>query len=130
MPTMSVIVCLLDGCIGCLRREEAAVATAIHGELKLLCREAQENGDFAECFWLCAQCCRSLESVQSLRVTAELLTTINRLYEDTILRMAASLQSICSDFEEAQYCKAGRCVLGNRSDKRRLKSLDNSKPCT
>jgi hypothetical protein len=29
----------------------------------LLCREAQEEGEYAEAFWLCAQCIKSMEEL-------------------------------------------------------------------
>ena len=36
------------------------------------CREAQEEGEFAEAFWLCAQCIRSMEELgEGLRVAQE-----------------------------------------------------------
>ena len=35
----------------------------------LLCREAQEEGEYAEAFWLCAQCIKSMEELgEGLRV--------------------------------------------------------------
>lgn len=69
------------------------------------CREAQENGDYAAAFLLCAEGCRILESLQSLSVTGELFASVNRLYADTISRLEAALSSTCADFEATQYSK-------------------------
>ena len=69
-------------------------------------RDAQENGEYAACFWLCAECCKHLETLQTLSVTGEIFTSINRLYADTISRLEFALSSTCAEFEAAQYCKA------------------------
>ena len=73
-------------------------------------REAQENGDYAAAFLLCAEGCRLLETLQNLSVTGELFASINRLYADTISRLEAALSSTCADFEASQYCKVDRTM--------------------
>lgn len=73
-------------------------------------REAQENGDYAAAFLLCAEGCRLLETLQNLSVTGELFASINRLYADTISRLEAALSSTCADFEALQYCKVDRTM--------------------
>lgn len=73
----------------------------------MLCREAQDNGDYARAFWLCASCCRTMQSVASLKVAQQLNATINHLYEDTISRLEGALQSVCNDFRHEQYTKVG-----------------------
>lgn len=58
-------------------RLQAAVAaasppTTIHPFAPLKHREAQENGEYAEAFWLCAQCVRSMEELgDGLRVAQQ-----------------------------------------------------------
>ena len=71
----------------------------------LLYRDAQDNGEYARAFWLCAECCRSMEDVASLKVAQQLNATINQLYEETIQRLEAALQSVCNDFHSKQYLK-------------------------
>ena len=72
------------------------------------CREAQENGNYAAAFLLCAEGCRLLETLQNLSVTGELFASVNRLYADTISRLEAALSSTCADFEATHYCKVRR----------------------
>lgn len=74
-------------------------------EVYLRCREAQEEGDYAACFLLCAEICKLLETMQKLSATGELFASINRLYADTVARLEATLSSTCADFEEVQYSK-------------------------
>ena len=71
----------------------------------MLCREAQDNGEYARAFWLCAECCKSMEDVASLRVAQQLNATINQLYEETIQRLESALQSVCNDFHSKPYLK-------------------------
>ena len=75
--------------------------------MAVLCRAAQDNGEYARAFWLCAECCKSMEDVASLKVAQQLNATINQLYEETIQRLEAALQSVCNDFHSKQYMKVG-----------------------
>lgn len=68
-------------------------------------RSAQEDADYTTCFWLCAQCCESLENLDDLKAAEELLKSVNKLYEDSLRRMQSALNTICSDFDDSQYCK-------------------------
>lgn len=81
-----------------------------------LCRGAQDNGEYAKAFWLCAECCKSMENVASLKVAQQLNGTINQLYEETIQRLEGALQSVCNDFHANQYVKVKTtyklCVVG------------------
>ena len=62
------------------------------------CREAVDSGEYAAAFWLCAQCCKSMEDLQRLKVSQQLNHTINKLYEDTLSRLEGALQVACADF--------------------------------
>ena len=73
--------------------------------LEWACRDAQDNGEYAKAFWLCAECCRTMETVASLKVAQQLNATINQLYEDTISRLEGALQAVCNDFRSEQYMK-------------------------
>ena len=77
----------------------------------VVCRDAQDNGEYAKAFWLCAECCKSMEDVSSLKVSQQLNSTINHLYEETIQRLEGALQSVCNDFHANQYIKVGPCVF-------------------
>lgn len=46
-----------------------------------------------------------MENVASLKVAQQLNATINQLYEETIQRLEAALQSVCNDFHSKQYLK-------------------------
>lgn len=82
-----------------------SMAFSIKQQPWLLYRDAQDNGEYARAFWLCAECCRSMENVASLKVAQQLNATINQLYEETIQRLEAALQSVCNDFHSKQYLK-------------------------
>lgn len=69
------------------------------------CRAAQENGEFAGSFWLCAQCARALAPLSDLLVTPELTATVSALYEETVARLESSLQTVCADFQPDPYAK-------------------------
>ena len=77
----------------------------------LVCREAQDNGDYARAFWLCAECCNTMASVASLKVAQQLNDTINQLYQDTISRLEGALQAVCNDFRPDQYAKVSLLSL-------------------
>ena len=68
-------------------------------------REAQENGEYAAAFWLCARCCKSLEALEGLSVTQELLQRINGMYQDTLHRLEAALAACCADFQAPVYAQ-------------------------
>ncbi len=68
-------------------------------------RSSQENGEFAGCFWLCAQCAKALEPLSALLVTLELTGTVGALYEETVARLESSLQTVCADFQPDPYAK-------------------------
>lgn len=70
------------------------------------CRAAQENGEFAGSFWLCAQCARALAPLSYLLVAPELTATVTALYEETVARLESSLQTVCADFQADPYAKA------------------------
>ena len=70
------------------------------------CREALDSGEYAAAFWLCAQCCKSMEDLQRLKVSQQLNHTINKLYEDTLSRLEGALQVACADFQAETYQKA------------------------
>ncbi len=70
------------------------------------CREAVDSGEYAAAFWLCAQCCKSMEDLQRLKVSQQLDHTINKLYEDTLSRLEGALQVACADFQAESYQKA------------------------
>ena len=46
-----------------------------------------------------------MENVAALKVAQQLNATINQLYEETIQRLEAALQSVCNDFHSKQYVK-------------------------
>lgn len=69
------------------------------------CRAAQETGEFAGSFWLCAQCARALTPLSNLLVTPELTATVSALYEETVARLESSLQTVCADFQPDPYAK-------------------------
>lgn len=72
-----------------------------------MCRAAQENGEFAGSFWLCAQCARALAPLSFLLVAPELTATVSALYEETVARLESSLQTVCADFQPDPYAKVG-----------------------
>ncbi|KAI7841037.1 hypothetical protein COHA_005265 [Chlorella ohadii] len=79
-------------------------------------KEAQENGEYAEAFWLCAQCTQSMEELgDGLKVAQELATTIGRLYSETTGRLDSALAAIAADFRPSHYSKVleGYMFLGN-----------------
>ena len=65
-------------------------------------------------FWLCAQCCQSMESLAELRVAEQTNITINRLYEETTQRLETALQAVCTEFRPDRFCKVleGYMFLG------------------
>lgn len=71
----------------------------------LVCRTAQENGEYAEAFWLCAQCCRQLEAMQHLRISTELLAAVDAAYRATTRRLEEALQALCRAFRAEAYYK-------------------------
>ncbi|KAK9817254.1 hypothetical protein WJX72_011915 [[Myrmecia] bisecta] len=85
--------------------------------LHIALKEAQESGEYAQAFWLCAQCCQSMETLQELRVAEQTNITINRLYEETTQRLENALQAVCTEFRPDQFCKVleGYMFLGNTS---------------
>lgn len=52
-----------------------------------------------------------MENVASLKVAQQLNATINQLYEETIQRLEAALQSVCNDFHSKQYLKVSTLSL-------------------
>lgn len=70
-------------------------------------REAQENGEFAQAFWLCAQCCQSMEALGDLKIAEQLNVTINQLYQETTQRLERALEAVCGDFKSDYYGKVG-----------------------
>lgn len=72
---------------------------------------AQENGDFAEAFWLCSQCSASMESLRQLRVSSQLTQTIQDLHDETTLRLHNALQVSCADFRPEPYSKVSKHCL-------------------
>ena len=74
-------------------------------------RTAQENGDFAEAFWLCAQCKESIKSLRQLHVSAQLTQTIQDLHDDTTLRLHTALQVSCTEFRPEPYSKVRFSIL-------------------
>ncbi|KAL0023872.1 hypothetical protein WJX79_002364 [Trebouxia sp. C0005] len=84
---------------------------SLHTALKT----AQENGDFAEAFWLCSQCSDSMNSLRQLRVSAQLTQTIQDLHDETTMRLHNALQVSCTDFKPEPYSKVlqGFMFLGH-----------------
>ena len=78
------------------------------------CREAVDSGEYAAAFWLCAQCCKSMEDLQRLKVSQQLNHTINKLYEDTLSRLEGALQVACADFQAESYQKASGTATEQR----------------
>ncbi|KAK9843494.1 hypothetical protein WJX81_005881 [Elliptochloris bilobata] len=78
-------------------------------------RAAQDGGDFAGAFWLCAQCARALAPLAGLRAAAELGATVGGLYEEGVARLEAALQAVCADFRAPLYASVleGYVHLGN-----------------
>ncbi len=76
---------------------------------------AQEGGDFAGAFWLCAQCVRALAPLAGLRAAEELGATVGALYEEGVARLEAALQAVCADFRAPLYAAVleGYVHLGN-----------------
>ena len=72
---------------------------------RFACRIAQENGDFAEAFWLCSQCSDSMNSLRQLRVSTQLTQTIQDLHDETTMRLHNALQVSCTDFKPEPYSK-------------------------
>ncbi len=72
---------------------------------RVICRDAQDNGEYARAFFLCAECCKSMEGMSTLKVAQQLNATINQLYEETVSRLEGALQSVCNDFRANQYMK-------------------------
>jgi hypothetical protein len=78
-------------------------------------RAAQDGGDFAGAFWLCAQCARALAPLAGLRAAAELGATVAGLYEEGVTRLEAALTAVCADFRAPLYAAVleGYVHLGN-----------------
>ncbi len=74
-------------------------------------RAAQESGEFAGAFWLCAQCARALAPLDALLVAPELTATVSALYEETLARLESALQTVCADFQPGPYAKARPLLL-------------------
>ena len=68
-------------------------------------RAAQDNGEYARAFWLCAQCCKAMDGMSTLKVAQQLNATVNQLYEQTISRLEGAFASVCNDFRPNQYVK-------------------------
>ncbi len=79
---------------------------------RFACRTAQENGDFAEAFWLCSQCSDSMNSLRQLRVSTQLTQTIQDLHDETTMRLHNALQVSCTDFKPEPYSKVMRSSRG------------------
>jgi len=80
---------------------------------RFACRTAQENGDFAEAFWLCSQCSDSMNSLRQLRVSTQLTQTIQDLHDETTMRLHNALQVSCTDFKPEPYSKVMRGSHGH-----------------
>ncbi len=79
---------------------------------RFACRTAQENGDFAEAFWLCSQCSDSMNSLRQLRVSTQLTQNIQDLHDETTMRLHNALQVSCTDFKPEPYSKVIRSSHG------------------
>lgn len=86
-------------------------ASHLHDKLK----DAQDNGEYARAFYLCAECCKAMEGMSTLKVAHQLNATVNQLYEQTISRLEGAFASVCNDFRQNQYMRVldGYVYLGN-----------------
>lgn len=73
-------------------------------------RVASEDGEYAQAFFLCAECVGALEGLSHLRAAGPLLSAVEDAYEDTMLRLQQALQSMCGAFEPVQYAKVRSCA--------------------
>lgn len=71
----------------------------------LICRAAQDNGNFAEAFHLCSQCATYMQSLQQLQVSHQLTETVQTLQDETNVRLHHALQAACTDFKPEHYGK-------------------------
>ncbi|GFH06969.1 uncharacterized protein HaLaN_01697, partial [Haematococcus lacustris] len=68
-------------------------------------RLAQDSGEYADAILLCVQCFHRVESMQDLKVSGELLSTVQRLYVDTLSKLNTALTAICGAFYPLRYSK-------------------------
>ena len=87
------------------------------------CRVAQENGDFAEAFYLCSQCAAYMQSMPQLQVSLQLTETVQTLRHETMLRLHNALQAACTDFKPEPYGKVRVCLAMTRLLKHRYCTL-------
>ncbi|GFH20369.1 uncharacterized protein HaLaN_17478, partial [Haematococcus lacustris] len=73
-------------------------------------RLAQDSGEYADAILLCVQCFHRVESMQDLKVSAELLSTVQRLYVDTLSKLNTALTAICGAFYPLRYSKVSSAL--------------------
>ena len=70
-----------------------------------LCREASEEGEYEEAFWLCAESSKALLEIRDLRVAAHLAVVIDEAHAEATVGLQLALQSVCSGFRAERYAK-------------------------
>ena len=81
----------------------------------VLCRDAQDSGEFAQAFWLCAQSCQWLSELSQLNVAGGMTAHVNQLYEETTRWLEAGLQAVCADFHSDRLQKVSPISFMNLS---------------
>ena len=69
-------------------------------------RGAQDNGDFSQAFWMCAQSCQWMSELGQVHVAQPLTASVNGLYEETTRWLEGAMQSLCADFKPDRVSKA------------------------
>ena len=68
-------------------------------------REASEDGEYEEAFWLCAEASRALADVRQLPVAAHLAAAVDEAYAEATVGLQLALQSVCTGFRAERYAK-------------------------
>ena len=88
----SCVLSLLSAMISAVDFVQLSLEAYMDGSM---CRDAQENGEYAHALWLCERCGSAVQAMPKLRVAAQLSHTISQLHEDTTARLTIALQATC-----------------------------------
>ena len=86
-------------------RVTAYAADGITTPEPVCAREASEDGEYEEAFWLCAEASRALADVRQLPVAAQLAAAVDEAYAEATVGLQLALQSVCTGFRAERYAK-------------------------
>jgi hypothetical protein len=82
--------------------------------LRILDRQCEAKGEFAQALWLCAQSLAWVQDAGSLKVAEPLIAGLQQRRRETSSLLRLALQRTCADFTSEAYAKV-RVVVGHPS---------------